>query len=869
VGFHTLSVDDAFKRLGSSPAGLSEDEARRRLARYGPNRLKADETRPAIFFFVSQFKDVLIVILLAAAVVASFLGDPVEAAVILLIVMLNAIVGFIQEYRAEKSLEALRSLATPSARVMRNGELKSVPTETLVPGDVVCLEGGDIVPADLRLFQTAHLMVSEAILTGESAAVTKSDSAVCGAGTPVAERLNVAFSGTSVAVGRATGMVTATADKTEVGRIAKLLGEASSETPLQVRLKALGRKLAHVILGVCLIVFVAGLLQGNRAVEMLLLAISLAVAGIPEALPAVITVALALGAHRLVKVNALVRKLPAVETLGSVTYICTDKTGTLTQNRMKVERIAVAGARYSATEFIRLNDKGRFRELLRACALNNDVKSLPRGGLAGDPTEVALYEFAFECGVVKEELEDTFPRIAELPFDPSLRMMTTIHRTDQKILAVTKGAIDSFGLPEENTELRDAAQDFALQGLRVIAFGLSEWEKSPDISERRGVESKARLVGIAGLWDPPRPEAAKAVATCREAGIQVVMVTGDHPSTALAIGRQVGIADSTHPGAVTGSELSAMDPAALNHAAGSHRIFARISPDQKLNLVDALQKEGQFVAMTGDGVNDAPSLKQANIGVAMGVAGTQVAREAAHMILLDDNFATIVKAVAEGRRIYDNIRKFVRFILTTNMAEVALVFFAPMIGLALPLLPIQILWINLITDGLPGLALSAEPPERNLMKRPPRPPAQNILADGVGRHILIIGSIMTGSLLALHWFEYTSGSENWQTVVFSAVCFAQLAHILAIRSEHESVFAGGIRKNLPLAGALAFSAGLQMSVIYLPFFQRMLHTQALSPAQLLQTFAPAAVVLVSVEVERVLSRPRRAKTAKKNAATPI
>jgi Ca2+-transporting ATPase len=494
------------------------------------------------------------------------------------------------------------------------------------------------------------------------------------------------------------------------------------------------------------------------------------------------------------------------------------------------------------------------------------VQSLTRGGLVGDPTEVALYEFAFECGVVKKELEDSLPRIAELPFDPALRMMTTIHRADHKFLAITKGAVDSFA--GEDAELRQAALDFAALGLRVIAFGLSEWEKTPDLSVRKGIESKARLVGIAGMWDPPRPEAAKAVATCHEAGIQVVMVTGDHPTTAMAIAKQVGIAGSNHPGPVTGSEMSAMDPVALNHALARSRIFARIAPDQKLSLVHALQKEGQFVAMTGDGVNDAPSLKQANIGVAMGVAGTQVAREAAHMVLLDDNFSTIVRAVAEGRRIYDNIRKFVRFILTTNMAEVALVFFAPMLGLPVPLLPIQILWINLVTDGLPGLALSAEPPERNLMKRPPRAPAQNILADGVGRHILVIGSIMTGSLLSVHWFEYTTGSENWQTMVFNAVCFAQLAHLLAIRSDYESVFAGGIRKNLPLAAGLALTAGLQLVVIYLPFFQRMLHTQALSQAQLLQSFVPAAVVILAVEAERIFGRRRNAAAVQKMTPPP-
>ncbi|HET9700193.1 MAG TPA: cation-translocating P-type ATPase [Burkholderiales bacterium] len=858
--WHCESAESVLEQLGSNTAtGLGAAEAEARLRRHGPNAIREAARRSAWRMFLDQFTDFMIIVLMAAAVVSGLIGEPGDTIAIVAIVVLNAVIGFVQEYRAEKAIAALKKLAAATARVLRDGHVREIPAGDLVPGDIVLLEAGALVPADLRMVQCAALKIEEAALTGESVPAEKHDRALPDAALPVADRRNMAYKGTAVAYGRGTGVVVATGMGTELGRIAGLLThEEEVRTPLQKRLTAFTTRLAWAVLAICAIVFVAGLLRGEPLVLMFLTSVSLAVAAIPEALPAVVTISLALGAQRMVQQNALIRRLPAVETLGSVTYICSDKTGTLTENRMRVERLRANGEDYpgaSAPE--------PWPTLLRAMAQCNDAKSDDRGNILGDPTEVALLRAAAERGYEKGALEASHPRVKELPFDSERMRMATLHPAAEGVIAFVKGApeavlqrtpwrLTSGGLsPLDAAEVLAEADALAAEGLRVLAFACRNFDAVPGRIE--DAEEELCFLGLAGLLDPPRPEAGQAVAECRSAGIVPVMITGDHPATANAIAGRLGILDRSGE-IVTGRELSAMSEDELARRVRNIRVYARVDPEQKIRIVKALQSRKEFVAMTGDGVNDAPALKRAEIGIAMGRVGTDVAREASSMVLLDDNFATIVHAVREGRRIFDNIRKFIKYTMTSNSGEIWTIFLAPFLGLPIPLLPIHILWINLVTDGLPGLALGVEPAERKVMQRAPRAPDENIFAHGMWQHILWVGLLMGAVSLFTQAWAYESGSPYWQTMTFTVLCLSQLGHAMAVRSESASLFSLGISSNLPLAGAVALTLGLQLAVIYLPAANAIFKTQPLPLAELLICFGLSTVVFWAVEAEKWLVR---------------
>ena len=727
MNFHLLKIKDALELLGSRRAGLTDGEVVERLEKYGPNRLVEKKKKPAWIMLLGQFKDVMILILIAAAVVSGLVGDLKDAIVILIIVCLNAVVGFVQEYRAEKALEALKKMSAPSATVLRSGSPRSIHASELVPGDIVQLEAGNMIPADIRLLESHSLRIEEASLTGESSAVEKYPEELFDEKAPLGDRANMAYKGTIVTYGRGTGVVSATGMSTEIGHIAQLLQEEESLTPLQRRLADFGKKLSLVVLGICVVLYVTGILRGEDPVNMLLTAISVAVAAIPEALPAVVTIALALGARRMVKVNSLIRKLPAVETLGSVTFICTDKTGTLTENRMTVTKTWTP---QEPAPFLSLDNDVL---LMQCMALNHDVQKDKNGDWVGESTEVALVDHAHKYFLENKQKFADNQRVEELPFDSDRKMMTTVHRYGDGYLSITKGAVEELlehCINPDKDLIYKKGEAMADGGLRVLAYGCRLLKTLPEISAPE-LENDLYCCGLAGMMDPPRKEAFQAIEDCRNAGIVPVMITGDHPSTARTIATELGILKTDKDRLITGAELEEMSLHDFEEGIERIKVYARVSPQQKLDIVKTLQLKNQFVAMTGDGVNDAPALKKANIGVAMGITGTDVSKEAAHMILLDDNFATIIKAVKEGRRIFDNIRKFIKYTMTSNSGEIWTIFLAPLAGLPIPLLPIHILWINLVTDGLPGLALAGEPPEKNLMKLPPRQPNESIFAHGL------------------------------------------------------------------------------------------------------------------------------------------
>lgn len=825
AAWHAASVPEVAQAVGAAlDTGLSSAEAARRLAIAGPNALPAARSRSPLRILASQFANLMVLVLIAAALLAGFIGEAKDTIAIVAILVLNAGLGFAQEYRAERAVAALRAMAAPQARVRRDGSWSVQDAMTLVPGDVVRLESGDVVPADLRLMEVAQLRIAESALTGESVAVEKGIAAVAESA-PLGDRAGSAFKGTIVANGRGTGLVVATGSHTELGRIATLLEELEPViTPLQRRLARFTERLALAVVGICALIFVVGLLRGEAPGIMLLTAVSLAVAAIPEALPAVVTVALALGARRAAARQALIRNLPAVETLGSVTYICTDKTGTLTENRMRLMALRVVGAL----------DQDRAGELasvpatmLDALAVSNDVDPDANGVMRGDPTEVALVEAAAAAGSVRADVAARMPRVGELPFQSERGCMTTLHATEGKVVAFTKGAPERVlaACTEGAEGAAEAAAALARSGMRVLALAVREWPALPAPLDPATVESGLRLLGLVGLQDPPRASAAAAVAECRKAGIRVVMITGDHPETAAAIAETLGIVDGVH---------------------------ARVAPEDKLRIVEALQAKGEFVAMTGDGVNDAPALKRADIGIAMGRGGTDVAREASDLILLDDHFATIVGAVREGRRIYDNIRKFVRYALTCNSAEIWALFLAPLVGLPIPLLPIHILWVNLVTDGLPGIALTVEPGERALMDRPPRPPSESIFARGLWQHATWVGLLMGCATLATQAFAYAQG-WHWQSMTFTVLAFLQLGHLVAIRSEREPFWVGFF-DNPALLSAVALTVVLQLCVLYVPALQGVFGTEALSGVELAWCALFSSVGFVAVEAEKFLIR---------------
>jgi Ca2+-transporting ATPase len=848
-----LDTHDVLKNLDSSNDGLTDQAAKAKLNEVGPNELIEKKRKSTLTIFLNQFKDFMIIVLLAAAIVAGIAGDITDTIIIVVIVVLNAIVGFVQENKAERAMEALKKISALQAHVSRNGKVIAVPASELVPGDVIELEAGNVVPADVRLFEAHSLKINESALTGESVPAEKTGKKLLQEDLSLGDRLNMAYKSTLIANGRGRAIVVATGMSTEIGAIAKMLQQPEEVTPLQKRMADFGRKLSYLVMLICVLFFAVGYLRKEDPVNMLLTSISLAVAAIPEALPALITVALAAGAKRLVKKNALIRKLSAVETLGSVTFICSDKTGTLTQNRMKVVKSEDASPVPIGIGIE--NDLTAFECCL---ALNHDVKILS-DKLTGDPTEIALIEYFTGKHSQSRlfQVIEKFTRVAELPFDSDRKLMTTVHRFDNQFLITCKGAAESLmvALKDQSTsnQILDRANELAREGIRVIAFGYKVVDNLGGPFTNENIERDFIFAGLSGMIDPPREEAKTAIDECKTAGITTVMITGDHPETAATIARQIGLL-SDKDLVITGKQLQSMSDDEFAEKVEKIRVYARVSPEQKLRIVKALQNKKHFVSMTGDGVNDAPSLKVSDIGIAMGIAGTDVSKEASDMVLLDDNFATIVKAVKEGRHIYDNIRKFVKYIMTCNGAEIWTMFLAPLVGLPIPLLPIHILWINLVTDGLPGLALGSEKAEPDIMKRPPRKTDESLFSDGIGFHIAWVGLLMAIITIGTEAWAVNNEMPHWQTMVFTVLSLSQLGHVMAIRSDRQSLFSLGLFSNKPLFGAVLLTFFLQLGVIYLPAANQIFKTQPLTFGELSTCVALSLVVLGGVEVEKLIKQ---------------
>ena len=860
MNWHLLPVSEITQLLKTSPNGLDEVTASNRLCEHGKNQIEDTKKKTILQMILCQLSDFMILILIAAAIISGIIGDVTDTIIILAIIIINASVGFIQEYRAEKAMEALKNMAANNARIIREGKIMDIPASDLVPGDVVVLEAGNVIPADIRFFETHQTKVDESALTGESSNVEKSTEELPEGNYALGDQTNMGYKGTAITNGRALGCVVATGMQTELGHIAKMIQTDETTTPLQKRLAAFGKRLSVTILIICTIIFFIGWIRGESIMTMFITSISLAVAAIPEALPALVTIALAFGAKKLAKSNALIRKLPAVETLGSVSYICSDKTGTLTVNKMTVQEIF-------ETEESKTNSTFKEKSiLLHAMALNNDVSKAENGKWIGDSTEVALVQFAFDKNLNRADLERIFPRIAELPFDSKRKCMTTLHQIENdtaEIMVITKGAVDVLfeklnaeqksHIPEFESKVNEMAE----KGYRVLGYASRILSSLPANLEPNVIEEELTLIGFVGMIDPPREEARQAVLECKEAGIIPVMITGDHKLTAKAIAEHLGIISSEEDLLLTGSELTELTQIEFVKIVEKVRVYARVNPEQKLRIINALQSKNHFVAMTGDGVNDAPALKNADIGIAMGINGTEVSKEASHMILLDDNFATIVVAVKHGRKIFENILKFIKYIMTGNSGEIWAIFLAPFFGLPIPLLAIHILWINLVTDGLPGLALASEPSEANIMKRPPRNPTKNIFSNGMALHILWVGFLMGVITIGMQAYAIHHANTHWQTMAFTVLCFSQLGHVMVIRSGQDSIFKIGFFSNKPMVGALLITITLQFVIIYMPFFNEVFKTQPLTLNELLLTLAVSSIVFWAGEIEKWIKKTRR------------
>ncbi len=910
--WHAIPFNNAAEALRCDPAnGLAHDEARRRLELHGPNELPSAPPPSLLILFLSQFSSLIVWVLIGAAIISGLLEDWLDAAAILAIVFLNGLLGFFQEYRAEQSLAALKRMSVATARVIRDGTVRAIPARDLVPGDLALLEAGDRVPADARLAYTTSFQTQEASLTGESTPVQKAAEPTLGRAVPLADRINMVFMGTAAVTGKARALVVATGLQTELGRIAAMIQQAEeaerAETPLQRRLEQFGYTLLWLAIGVVAVVFALGYLRGEPLVAMFLTSVSLAVAAVPEGLPAVVTITLALGVTRMVKRHALIRKLPAVETLGSATVICTDKTGTLTKNEMTVTRLYLDGRRFEVTgegyaptgeiretsnvtretsepitdDVSRLTDYASrithdgLRELLSASVLCNGATLQQEDGswrIVGDPTEGALLVVAAKGGLRKEQLETAFPFLGEAPFDPERKMMTVVRRAPDGPTAYVKGAPDlllercthTLTLDGKSEPLTDSARRaileanaaFAHEALRVLAVAHRRLRTEPAAFAAGALEQDLVFLGLAAMKDPLRPEAKVAVQACRAAGIRTVMITGDHKETALAIGRELGLVDGA-ASALTGIEVQNVTDQQLAQFVEGVSVYARVSAEHKLRIVKAWKARGAVVAMTGDGVNDAPAVKEADIGVAMGMAGTDVTKEASDMVVTDDNFASIAAAVEEGRGVFDNIRKTVHFLLSCNVSEVLVMLFAAVSGLPLPLLPIQILWMNLVTDGFPALALAVDPKAPDLMRRPPHRPEAGLL-DG-GRLLAIAAEGLMMAVIALGAFAYAlyglkQNLDQARTVAFTVMVVVQLVHAFNCRSDRYSVFSLGVRSNPALMWAFLASLAIQVAVLTLPAVAPLFKAAALPLEDWALMIAVGLLPLAIVETVKLVRR---------------
>lgn len=899
--WHTNNVESIVNELHTNlEHGLSTEAVQQRLQEVGRNELISKRGKHPLRLLWEQASSTMVLILIVATVLSAFLGKGTEAAAIGAIVVLFVMLGFVQEYRAEQAMAALKKLAVPVVRVLRNGRLQEISAFELVPGDVIALEAGNAVPADARLATSANLRVQEATLTGESEAVEKDTAVLSKENPPLGDRLNMVYMGTTVTYGRGTAVVVATGMQTELGKIATLIQEVpDSTTPLQQQLDRVGRQLALAGVVIAVLVMIIGLIQGETLEEMFLTAVSVAVAVIPEGLPAVVTITLALGAQRMLRRAALIRKLPAVETLGAVTIICSDKTGTLTVNRMTVtildvagHHLELAGTSDSPGSSYRIaagpdelfgSRPSAIGLTLAAGALCNDASLQPdpetgRYGFLGDPTEGALLVAAQQAGLEKQGLEALLPRVGELPFDSDRKRMTTVHKlaalpenlptavraligTEKPYLAFTKGATDGLldicdriwiedgpvPLDESwRTRIEIANNEMAQNGMRVLGLALRRLDTPQDTLEENLI-----MIGLVGMIDPPRPEVKTAVATCKAAGIRPIMITGDHPLTARFIAHDLGISENGR--VKTGQNLDQMSQAELDEAVRDVSVYARVSPEHKLRIVEALQKQGHIVAMTGDGVNDSPALRRADIGIAMGITGTDVSKEASEMVLLDDNFATIVASVEEGRTIYDNIRRFVKFSIAGNLGKILVMLAAPFLGINVALEPLQLLWLNLMTDGLLGLGLGVEPAEKGIMVRPPRSPSASLFHGGLTAHIVRVGVLIGVVGLTVAWLAFEPGqpeANSWRTMLFTTLAFLQVGQAVSSRSSRESAFTLGWRSNLTLFWLAVLVVGLQLLVIYLPGVNDFFTAVPLTIPQLLICIGLGSLAFWAIELEK-------------------
>lgn len=873
---YNTPAEQLLQQLGvKAGSGLSEEEAKERLARYGPNRLQTTRQKSLFRMFLEQFKSSMVVILLAAAVISGVVGvlegeGLMETFVILAILLINALIGTFQEKKAASSLEALNRMSSPRSKVLRSGQVSVIDSSALVPGDIVVLDTGDIIPADIRLTETVNLKIQESALTGESVPSEKNHAVLEGSGIPLGDRVNMAFSTGVVTYGRGKGIVVATGMQTEVGKIAHMLQHTEdTETPMGKRLKQLGKVLGYVALGICVVIFLVGLLYGNNWFEMFMMAVSLAVAAIPEGLQIVSTIVLAIGVQRMVKLNAIVRTLPSVETLGSTTVICSDKTGTLTQNKMRVTEGWAGGSPIDFRYPPLPGDLGPEEiTLLHASLLCNDahLKTAEDGTCetAGDPTETAIVDMAAELKINKNHLETQYPRVGEVPFDSERKRMAVINRMETESFRVhVKGGLDEVLDVCTHILLDGKVRTITLQdrdviagdnrrmaqgALRVLAVAYKDIKTLPGTIDASNVEKDLVFIGLLGMIDPARPEVVEAVKKCRNAGIRPVMITGDHKVTAMAIAGEIGISLEGDK-AVTGAELEKIPDEELYRDVRDYSVYARVAPEHKVRIVQAWRSHGEIVAMTGDGVNDAPALKQADIGVSMGIVGTEVAKEASDIILTDDNFATIVAAVEEGRRIYDNILKAIQFLLSANVGEVLLIFIASVFNLGNPLSPILILWINLVTDSLPALALSMDPAEKDIMTRRPRDPGKGFFTKGMIFRISYQGITIGLISLAAYLVGFRDGGNALgQTMAFAVLGFSQLFHVRNLHSNKRSSFRTGLLSNRSLVGAILISGMLLLTVLTLPGMMRIFGVVRMDTLHWFITGALSLVPILVVEL---------------------